>query len=276
MVVILCVQRPRYLDIIPQVHSNSTPFSPQSKFFPLHLFKWESVEEANQIQSMTKCLESYVTPIPEALDSADAAPMLCAGVTTYSALRRANAKPGQWVVISGAGGGLGHIACQLASRGMGLRVIGIDAGSKEKLVKDCGAEVFIDITKYDDASLAKEVKGLTAGLGASAVIVCTASNKAYAQSIDLIRFRGTVVCVGMPEGTPQPIAGAWPQQLVFKEANIAAIAVGNRQDAIDILDFAARGIVKSHFRTEKMEKLTDVFQDIKDAKLMGRVVIDLD
>ena len=114
-----------------------------------------------------------MTPIPDELESADAAPMLCAGITTYAALRRSGVKSGQWVVIAGAGGGLGHIACQLASRGMACRVIGIDHGSKEQLAKECGVEHFIDITKHDDNSIVKEVVKIAGGLGASAVIVCT-------------------------------------------------------------------------------------------------------
>ena len=218
---------------------------------------------------------NYVTPIPDAVPSADAAPMLCAGITTYTALRRSNAKSGQWVVIAGAAGGLGHIAVQLAAKGMALRVIGIDAGPKEKFVTDCGAEIFIDVTKHDDHSIVEEVLKNTGGLGASAVIVCTASNKAYAQSLDFIRFGGTVVCVGVPEGKPEPIAKSFPATLIFKQANITAVAVGNRKDALECLDFAARGIVKTQFRTEKMAKMTEVFQDMKDGKLIGRVVIDL-
>ena len=62
----------------------------------------------------------------------------------------------------------------------------------------------------------------------------------------------------MPEGKPEPIAKAYPQALVFKQANIASVAVGTRRDAIEVLNFAARGVVKTHFRTEKMENLTDV------------------
>lgn len=125
--------------------------------------------------------------------------MLCAGVTTYAALRKSKVEPGGWVVIAGAGGGLGHIAVQLASRGMALRVIGIDVASKKDLVMDCGAEHFVDIMAHDDdKSIVEEVMQLTGGLGAHAVIVCSGSNKAYSQSLDLIRFNGTVVCVGMP------------------------------------------------------------------------------
>ncbi|KAF3398029.1 Alcohol dehydrogenase 2 [Penicillium rolfsii] len=222
---------------------------------------------------------NYVTPIPDGLDSADAAPMLCAGVTVYSALKRSNARPGQWVIISGAGGGLGHIAVQLASRGMGLRVIGIDHGSKAELVKESGAEHFIDITQFpsDDKGVAlqKHVQSLTEGLGAHAAIVCTAANAAYAQALPLLRFNGTLVCVGMPEHEPQPIATAFPTSFVNKQYTITGSAVGNRQEAIETMKFASRGIIKAHYRVEKMDALTSVFQEMAEGKLQGRVVLDL-
>ncbi|KAI9761637.1 MAG: hypothetical protein M4579_000871 [Chaenotheca gracillima] len=218
---------------------------------------------------------NYVTPIPDSLSSADAAPMLCAGVTTYSALRRSQAKSGQFVVISGAGGGLGHLAVQLGHKGMAMRVIGIDHGSKEKLVMDSGAEAFIDVTKFDDNSIVEEVKRLTGGLGAHAVIVCTAANKAYAQSLDFLRFGGSVVCVGVPEGELTPVAKAFPGVMVAKQLTLTASVVGNRKEATEVLDLAARGIVNTHYRTEKMDKLTDVFNQMHEGKLMGRVVLDL-
>ncbi|KAI4128166.1 MAG: hypothetical protein LQ338_002868 [Usnochroma carphineum] len=104
---------------------------------------------------------------------------------------------------------------------------------------------------------------------------CTGSNKAYAQSVDMLRFGGTVVCVGIPEGNAEPIGGASPRKLIFKGATIASVAVGTRKDAIEVLDFAARGVVKTVTRLEKMEKLTDVFREMKENKLSGRVVIDL-
>jgi propanol-preferring alcohol dehydrogenase len=222
---------------------------------------------------------SYVTPIPDDLDSAAAAPLLCAGVTVYSALKRSNARPGQWVIISGAGGGLGHLAVQLASRGMGLRVIGIDHGSKEGLVKESGAEHFVDITAFpkDDkgAALTKHVQELTDGLGAHAAVVCTAANGAYAQAVPLLRFNGTLVCVGIPEHEPQAIATAFPASMINKHLTITGSAVGNRTEAIETMEFAARGIIKAHYRMEKMDALTEVFKEMEEGKVQGRVVLDL-
>ncbi|KAL3445686.1 alcohol dehydrogenase 2 [Aspergillus insuetus] len=222
----------------------------------------------------------YVTPIPDGLPSDEAAPLLCAGVTVYAALKRSKAQPGQWIVISGAGGGLGHLAVQIASKGMGLRVIGVDHPSKEELVKSSGAEHFVDITKFpiDDKfeAISTHVKGLTTGgLGAHAVIICTASNIAYAQSLLFLRYNGTAVCVGIPEHEPQAVATAFPGLFIGKHLNITGSAVGNRAEAIETMEFASRGVIKAHFRTEKMEALTDVFKQMEAGTLQGRVVIDL-
>jgi len=218
---------------------------------------------------------NYVTPIPDGLSSEEAAPMLCAGVTVYAALRKSGASSGQWVVIAGAGGGLGHLGVQVASKGMAMRVLGIDHGSKEKIVMDCGAEAFIDITKFsDDKEMADEVKKIT-GLGASAVIVCTASNKAYAQALSFLRFGGTLVCVGMPEGDPVPIAKAFPAALVGGAQSIVGSAVGTQKQALEVLELARRGLVRTHYRIEKMENLTEVFQQMSEGKMVGRVVLDL-
>lgn len=216
---------------------------------------------------------NYVTPIPDGLDSAAAAPMLCAGVTVYSALRKCGAESGQHVVILGAGGGLGHLAVQFSSRAIGHRVIGIDHSSKKDIVLESGAEHFIPIDGTPDVTAA--VKEVTGGLGAHAVVVVTANNAAYASSVDLLRFGGRVVCVGIPEGDPVPIKGALPQVLVAKGAQIIGVAVGDRREAIETLDFAARGIVKTHYRVEKMDKLTEVFDEMHQGKLKGRVVLDL-
>lgn len=162
---------------------------------------------------------------------------------------------------------------------MGLRVIGVDHGSKEEFVKSSGAEHFVDVTKFpkDDQgeAIGKHVQSLADGLGVHAVIVCTAANIAYAQSIPMLRFNGTVVCVGIPEHDPQAIATAFPSRFITTHATVTGSAVGNRTEAIETLNFAARGVIKSHFRTEKMEALTSIFQEMEEGKLQGRVVLDL-
>lgn len=216
---------------------------------------------------------SYVTPIPDGLDSAAAAPMLCAGVTVHAALKKAEIKGGQYVVVMGAGGGLGHIACGIASKGLGARVIGIDHGSKKAVAEESGAEFFIDFTQTKD--VAAEVMKLTDGLGAHGVLVLTASNAAYGQAPTFLRFGGTAVCVGIPEGDLVPIASASPAALIFKELKICGSAVGGRLDAIETLDFARRGAAKTHYRTAKLEDLAQVFQDMEDGKIEGRVVLEL-
>ncbi|EER41937.1 alcohol dehydrogenase [Histoplasma capsulatum var. duboisii H88] len=223
---------------------------------------------------------SYVTPIPDSLPSDLAAPLLCAGVTVYSALKRSQARPGDWVIISGAGGGLGHIATQLGSRGLGHRIIGIDHGSKRDIVLESGAEHFIDITQFTDnepkgGKLAEHVQSLTGGLGAHAVIVCTSSNAAYAQGMYLLRMNGVLVCVGIPENVPLPIGSSFPAHLIGKQLSIVGSAVGTKRESIETMEFGARGIIQVHFRTEKMDALTDVFKEMERGDLKGRVVLDL-
>lgn len=161
----------------------------------------------------------------------------------------------------------------MASRGMGMRIIGIDHPSKKDLVLKSGAEHFIDHTTSSD--VAADVQALTGGLGAQAVLVLTAANAAYASGMQLLKFGGTLVCVGLPEGELKPIATAFPQVMIAKEQKIVGSAVGNRREAIETLDLAARGIIKTHFRTAKMEELTSIFEEMEKGQIQGRVVLDL-
>lgn len=106
-------------------------------------------------------------------------------------------------------------------------------------------------------------------------VVVSASNPAYAQGLAILRFGGTLVCIGIPEGDLVPVAGADPSSLVFGEKKVIGSAVGNRRDAIECLEMASRGVVKTHYRTEPMSKLNDVFHEMHAGKLQGRVVLDL-
>jgi alcohol dehydrogenase, propanol-preferring len=188
----------------------------------------------------------YATPIPEGVPSDLAAPLLCGGVTVYTALKKLieqGARAGDWVAVPGAGGGLGHLALQYG-KAMGFRMVGVDMGEKEKMVKDCGGEVFFDLSKYGrdeegTKKLVEEVKAATGG-GVKGAVVCTANNTAYAQALSFLKFRGTLVCVGVPEGKAVPIATADPATMLVSELKIVGSAVGNRKDAIEALEFAAR------------------------------------
>jgi alcohol dehydrogenase, propanol-preferring len=102
------------------------------------------------------------------------------------------------------------------------------------------------------------VQRLTGGAGVQAVIVLTAANAAYTSAVPMLKFGGRVVCVGLPEGAMVPIGSAWPQVLIARSQSIVGVAVGTRRDAIEVLDFARRGVVKVHSRVEKMDKLTEV------------------
>lgn len=139
----------------------------------------------------------YVTEIPESLPGELAAPLLCAGLTMIGAVDALDTlKKGDWVVISGSGGGLGHIGIQIAARMRGYRVIGVDSGpSKRQVSLDSGAEAFID---YASEDVEAKVKSLTGGEGAHAVIVVPSSEDAFRLAPSLVRNRGIIACVGLP------------------------------------------------------------------------------
>ncbi|KAH7177198.1 hypothetical protein DER46DRAFT_621176 [Fusarium sp. MPI-SDFR-AT-0072] len=216
----------------------------------------------------------YLTHIPDGVSSEVAAPMLCAGLTSYAALRKVNASPGDWVVVSGAGGGLGHLVTQIAAKAFGYRVIGIDQASKEDVVEESGAEIFIDAAASSE-ELISQVKKLTDNLGANAVVVCASSNAAYSQGLELLRPGGKLVGVGMPGGKPVAIASAMPGLIVQKQLKIVGSILGNRQDAIDVLNLAARGVITVHYQTRQLSELTEIFREMESGSLAGRAVLDL-
>jgi propanol-preferring alcohol dehydrogenase len=139
---------------------------------------------------------NHVTPIPEGISSTAAASILCAGVTVYRALKYSGAQHGDWVVLPGAGGGLGHLAVQYA-RARGLRVVAVDTGAtKKELVEKLGAEVWIDFKETQD--LVKAIKDATGGEGPHVAIITAATGAAYKQAVEYLRPGGTLMAVGLP------------------------------------------------------------------------------
>lgn len=206
--------------------------------------------------------------LPQGVDMAKVAPILCAGITVYKALKTAGVQPGQWVAVSGAGGGLGSIAVQYA-KAMGMRPIGIDIGAdKEKLAKELGCEAFVDASKVD--SVADAVIQATNG-GAHGVINVSTSPKAIQQSVAFVRKNGTVVLVGLP---PDAKIVADVLETVAKSVNIKGSYVGNRADSAEAIDFFARGLIDYPIHMAGLSELADVYKKMEEGKIVGRYVLD--
>lgn len=213
---------------------------------------------------------THVTPIPEALSSAEAASILCAGITVYRAIKYSNAKIGDWIVLPGAGGGLGHMAVQYAVA-MGLRVVAVDTGAeKQELVTRLGAEKWVDFRETKD--LVKDIIAATDGLGAHAAVVTAATGAAYAQAVDYLRMGGTLMVVGLPA---KANLSADIFFTVVKSISILGSYVGNRQDAREALDIAARGKVKCHYVMKPLSELGETYEALEQGKIAGRIVLNM-
>jgi propanol-preferring alcohol dehydrogenase len=210
---------------------------------------------------------AYVARLPERVDFAAMAPILCAGVTTYKGIKETEAKPGEWIAISGIGG-LGHVAIQYA-RAMGLHVVALDVtDEKLALARQLGAEITVNAALPDAAA---QVIKLTGG-GAHGVLVTAVSRSAFTQALHLVRRRGTVALVGLPPGDfPTPIF-----EVVLKRITLRGSIVGTRRDLAEAIAFAAEGKVHAHIHKARLEDINEVFANLKAGKVDGRIVVSFD
>lgn len=207
----------------------------------------------------------FVGRLPDALDFGPAAPVLCAGVTVYKGLKETEARPGEWVVISGVGG-LGHMAVQYA-KAMGLHVAAVDVHEdKLALARDLGADLLVDARQEDAAEQVQKSIG-----GAHGALVTAVSPQAMEQAFHMLRSRGTMSLVGLP-----PSKIALPVfDTVLKRITVRGSIVGTRQDLEESLQFAGEGKVKSHFSWDKLENINAIFDRMIEGKIDGRIVLDL-
>ncbi len=208
---------------------------------------------------------NYVGHLPKEVDFVGIAPVLCAGVTVYKGLKMTEAKPGDWVTISGVGG-LGHMAVQYA-KAMGLHVAAVDIDpSKLRLAKELGAEVTVNAMETDPvAAIRKETGGGTHG-----VLVTAVSRAAFGQALKFARRGGTIALNGLPPG-------AFPISIfdrVLDGITVRGSIVGTRLDLQESIDFAARGLVHAHTATAKLEEINDVFHKMEKGQIDGRIVLD--
>ncbi|MFZ3215313.1 MAG: alcohol dehydrogenase AdhP [Candidatus Acidiferrales bacterium] len=206
----------------------------------------------------------YLGRIPNKLSFTDAAPILCAGVTTYKGLKETKARPGEWVVISGVGG-LGHIAIQYA-KAMGFHVAAVDIGTEKlDLARRLGAEVTADAKLTDPVRVIQEATG-----GAHGVLVTAVSLPAFKQAMGMLRRGGTCVMNGLPPGEfPVSIF-----DMVLNGYTLRGSIVGTRYDLEEALAFAADGKVKATIETQPLGAINEVLERLRKGKVKGRVVLD--
>jgi D-arabinose 1-dehydrogenase-like Zn-dependent alcohol dehydrogenase len=202
--------------------------------------------------------------IPENLSDVDAGPLLCAGITTFNALRHSGALPGDLVAVSGIGG-LGHLGIQFANK-FGYKVAAIGRGSdKAALAKKLGATLYID-SKSTNA--VEELKKL----GGARVILATApSSKAMSELIDGLGPNGKLVVVG---AAAEPIE-VTPIQLISGSRTIQGWSSGTPTDSEDTLRFAELSGVRPMTETFPLEKAAEAYARMMSGKAKFRVVLTM-
>ena len=205
-----------------------------------------------------------VVAVPESLNDAEAAPLLCAGITTYNALRHSGALPGDLVAVQGIGG-LGHLGVQFANK-FGYKVAAIGRGPENAaLAKKLGAAVFIDSAATDAAQELQK-------LGGAQVIMATAPNsKAMSALINGLGPRGKLLVVG---AAPDPIEVS-PIQLINGSRGIQGWASGTPADSEDTLHFAELSGVRPMVETYPLEKAGEAYDRMLSGKAQFRVVLTM-
>jgi propanol-preferring alcohol dehydrogenase len=203
-----------------------------------------------------------IASVPDELTSAEAAPLLCAGITTYNALRNAGLRGGDLVAVQGIGG-LGHLGVQFA-RHMGFHTVAIGRGrEKEKLAKDLGAHAYID-TAAEDAVAVLQRMG-----GARAILATGTSGDAFGPLVSGLSARGKFIVVGVP---PEPIQlNAFP--LVFGGRSIYGSLTGTPVENEDALAFSVLENIRPMIETAPLEEAADAYARMMQGKARFRMVL---
>ncbi|MFP2961649.1 alcohol dehydrogenase [Myxococcus sp. 1LA] len=202
--------------------------------------------------------------VPDGMKSEDAAPLLCAGVTTFNSLRNMGAKPGSLVAVQGIGG-LGHLAIQFA-RKLGYRTVAISRGAdKRKLATELGAHDYIDTEKGDVA------KALQALGGARVIMMTASSSRLAADMIGGLGRDGVLLLLGA--GTePIPVTSL---RLIMKRQRVQGWPSGIPQDSQDTLDFSALTGVRSQNEVFPLERAGEAFERMMGNHARFRVVLKM-
>jgi propanol-preferring alcohol dehydrogenase len=238
------------------------------------LAAWETVCAEAQFGGYTKnggfaeyivADPAYVAHIPAHLGAREAAPLICAGITSYKGIKETQARPGEWVVVSGVGG-LGHLAIQYA-KAMGLHVCAVDIDDgKLEHAKRLGADAMVNAKNGEPVAAVKKATGG----GAHGVLITAPSLGAFKQGVGMTRKLGTCVLVGLPPGEfPTPLF-----DVVANCITIRGSFVGTRRDMAEALDFAAEGKVKADIELQPLSAINQVFERLEHGDVPSRVVLD--
>ena len=208
---------------------------------------------------------NYVAHIPQGLSAREAAPLICAGITTYKGIKQTEARAGEWIAISGCGG-LGHLAIQYA-KAMGLLVCGVDIDDgKLDHARRLGADLVINAKRENPAEVLKR----ETGGGAHGVLITAPSLAAFQQGVAMTRKLGICVLNGLPPGSfPLDIFN-----LVADCVTVRGSFVGTRKDMAECLDFAAKGKVRADIELQPLSAINSVFERLGRGDVPSRVVLD--
>ena len=207
----------------------------------------------------------YVVPVPEGIDPLDAAPLSCAGVTTYKAVKVSGARPGTRVLVSGIGG-LGHLALQYA-RLTGAETIAVDiTDDKLALARELGADHVIDARTQD---VAAEVQKLG---GAHAAIAVAVDNASFEAAYGALRRGGTLVLVALPaEGRLElPVFDT-----VLNGTRVIGSIVGTREDLAEVFQLHSLGRTTVIRESRRLAEVNTCFDEILSGKVTARLVFDM-
>jgi alcohol dehydrogenase, propanol-preferring len=203
-----------------------------------------------------------IAPVPDELTSVEAAPLFCAGITTYNALRDAGLRGGDLVAVQGIGG-LGHLGIQFA-RHMGFRTVAIGRGrEKAALAEELGAHVYIDAT-VDDAGAILQRMG-----GARAVLATAPSGDAIGPLVAGLAVRGKLVVVGVPQDQIHVSASA----LVFGGRSVSGSLTGTPIEIQDALAFSVLENIRPMIETVPLEHAADAYARMMQGKARFRMVL---
>lgn len=208
---------------------------------------------------------SYVGKVPEGIDPFEAAPLTCAGLTTYKAVKVSGARSSDLVAIFGVGG-LGHLALQYA-RIAGAQVVAVDlVDEKLQMAKELGAAYTVNTREEDPVAAIKALGG------ADAAISLAVSPKAFEQAYGSLRRGGTLVFVGLPADNDirLPIF-----ETVLNGTKIVGSIVGTRRDLRDVFELHKAGLTKVEYEKRRLEDVNQAMSDVEHAAVKARVVFDL-